>query len=79
LNKEVKKVSHKKQIKVPHTYVILFTVILIMSILTYIIPAGVYDRITEAVTRRVLVDPASFHGVEQNPTRFFVSNLSPRE
>ena len=36
MEKEVK----KKVFKVPHTYVILFSVIIIMSILTYVIPAG---------------------------------------
>ena len=30
----------KKRIRVPHTYVILFSVIIIMSLLTYVIPAG---------------------------------------
>ncbi|WZL72439.1 YfcC family protein [Clostridiaceae bacterium 35-E11] len=63
--------AKKKRFKVPHTYVILFSVILIMSILTYIIPAGEYDRIKDEATGRTVVDPASFHNVEQNPIKFF--------
>jgi uncharacterized ion transporter superfamily protein YfcC len=61
----------KKKSKVPHTYVILFTVIIIMAILTYIIPAGEYDRVKDPNTGRTVVDPASFHAVEQNPTTPF--------
>jgi len=61
----------KKRFKVPHTYVILFSVILIMAILTYIIPAGEFDRVEDPNTGRTVVDPASFHDVEQNPTKIF--------
>ena len=61
----------KKKFKVPHTYVILFSVILIMAILTYIIPAGEFDRVEDPKTGRTIVDPASYHNVEQSPTSFF--------
>lgn len=71
MSTEVKKVSPKRQFKVPHTYVILFTVILIMAILTYIIPAGEFDRVKDEATGRTLVDPTSFHQVDQNPIKFF--------
>lgn len=61
----------KKKFKVPHTYVILFSVIIIMAILTYIIPAGEFLRVEDVNTGRTVVDPASFHAVDQNPTSFF--------
>ncbi|WP_242826488.1 YfcC family protein [Caldisalinibacter kiritimatiensis] len=64
------KIQEKKKFKVPHTYVILFSVIIVMAILTYIIPAGQFDRI-EGPKGRTIVDPDSFHTVEQNPTTFF--------
>lgn len=63
--------KNRKQFKLPHTYVILFTIILIMAALTYIIPAGVFDKITDPVSGRSLVDPASFHRVASTPTSFF--------
>lgn len=66
-----KKVNKKKKFKVPHTYVILFSVILIMAILTYIIPAGEYDRVKDEVSGKTVVVPTSFHSVEQNPIKFF--------
>ena len=65
------KFEEKKKFKVPHTYVVLFTVIIIMSILTYIVPAGTYDRVQDPSTKRTVVDPESFHNVEQNPTKPF--------
>ncbi len=61
----------KKRFKVPHTYVILFAVILIMSVLTYIVPAGEYDRMEDPATGRTVVDPESFHSVDQSPVSFF--------
>ncbi|MTI68254.1 MAG: putative basic amino acid antiporter YfcC [Firmicutes bacterium] len=61
----------KKKFNIPHTYVILFSVILIMSLLTYIIPAGEFTRLEDPKTGKTVVDPASFHSVEQNPTGVF--------
>ncbi|HCX03761.1 MAG TPA: putative basic amino acid antiporter YfcC [Clostridiales bacterium] len=68
---EQTKPEKKKFFKVPHTYVILFIVILIMAVLTYIIPAGEFVRVEDPNTGRTVVDPASFHNVDQNPTSFF--------
>ena len=59
-----------KKFKVPHTYVILIGVILLMAILTYIIPAGVYERVKDADGRSV-VDPNSFKVVENTPIKPF--------
>ena len=59
--------ENKKFSRVPHTYVILFSVIIIMSILTYIVPAGTYDRVEDPATGRTVVDPASFHLVDPSP------------
>ena len=36
--------ERKKRFKVPHTYVILFSVVILATIMTYVLPAGVYDR-----------------------------------
>lgn len=61
--------TKKKAFKLPHTYVILITVILIMAACTYVIPAGEYDRVE--VDGRTVVDAASYHSVERNPVGFF--------
>lgn len=54
--------------KIPHTYVIIFYVIIIAAILTWIIPGGEYDRQTKVVNgvERTVIDKDSFHYIERN-------------
>lgn len=61
----------KKKFKVPHTYVIIGFIILIMAVSTYIIPAGQYERVVDEATGRTVVDPDSFTYVEQSPIKPF--------
>lgn len=61
--------TKKKKFQFPHVFVILFSLIVIMSILTYIIPAGEYDRQMTDDGREVVVD-GTYHLVESNPTEF---------
>ncbi len=56
--------------KLPHTYVILFAMIIVMAILTYVIPAGQYQKV-ESETGRMIVDPNSFAAVDSNPAKPF--------
>jgi len=56
--------------KVPHVYALLFIVIIGAAILTYIIPAGEYDRFVDEETGRTLVDPESFRFVDPEPVGF---------
>ena len=48
------------KLKVPHTLVILFSMVIIAQILTYVIPAGSFDRI-ETESGRMQVVPGSFN------------------
>ena len=57
----------QKKRKVPHTLVILALIILIFTALTWIIPAGEYERYKDDVTVKNLIDPESFHYVERTP------------
>ncbi len=57
----------KKGFKMPDTYVIVVIMLLIVAVLTFIIPAGTYDTI-ETETGQKLIDPESFHSVDQSPT-----------
>lgn len=59
----------KKKFRVPHTYVILFGMIIIMAILTYVIPAGQYQKVE--LNDRMVVDPNSYATVEANPAKPF--------
>ena len=56
----------KKAWKMPHTYAIIVTLIIICTILTYIVPAGTYDRVVNDEGRTVVV-PGSFHYVDKTP------------
>lgn len=48
-----------------NAFVLMFIVIVIMTILTYILPAGQYDRVEK--DGRTIVDPTSFQFVESTP------------
>ncbi len=55
--------------KVPHTYVIVFFILIIAAITTWFVPGGQYDRTTEivnGVSRTVIVDN-SFHDADSQP------------
>lgn len=57
----------RKSFKLPHPVILLGMVILIMSICTYIIPAGQYDRVEDPISGKMVVDPASYKVVDQAP------------
>lgn len=58
---------NKKSFQMPHTLVIIFSIVLVAVLLTWIIPAGSYDRIEDVVTGKKLIDPTSFHFVDSTP------------
>ncbi|MDR1884885.1 MAG: AbgT family transporter [Synergistaceae bacterium] len=61
----------KKGFKIPHTYVILCTIIILAAIGSYVVPPGVYDRAKDERTGRTLADPESYHSVERTPVGLF--------
>ena len=66
----------KKKFSLPSTPVLLFLIIVVIMILTYVIHAGTYERVFDEASGRNVVDPASFQYVEQspvNPWKMFVS------
>lgn len=60
-------VKVKKTFKIPHTYVLIFGIIILVSVLSYIIPAGEYARVKDTATGRTVVDATSFKNVEGKP------------
>ena len=62
--------------KIPHTYVLIATLIILAAIGTYVIPAGEFERVTDEQTGRTLVIPGTFHRVEQTPVSFFDTFMS---
>ena len=53
------------KIKAPNTFVIIFLIIVLVAILTWIIPAGEFNR--EIINDREVVINNSYHHVEGNP------------
>ena len=65
-----------ERIKMPHTYVILITIMIAMTILTHIIPAGQYQRVEDPVSGKMVVVPDSFEFVDIKAPGFFDIFLS---
>ena len=56
----------KKKFKMPHSYVIIFMLLIAVSIMTYLIPANEYDRVkNESSNTTVVVE--SYHAVDGEP------------
>ncbi|MFJ5758523.1 YfcC family protein [Neobacillus sp. NPDC093182] len=56
-----------KIFKMPHTFVIILSMVLFAAALTYLLPAGEFDRAEDKNTGNTVVVQDSYHGVEQNP------------
>jgi uncharacterized ion transporter superfamily protein YfcC len=64
-------IEKKKFFKMPHTFVIIIFFILFAAALTYLLPAGEFDRAVDEETGRTLVVENTFKSVEQNPVSLF--------
>jgi uncharacterized ion transporter superfamily protein YfcC len=56
-----------RNLKMPNTATLLFFMICVAAICTYIVPAGEYQRVLDKVTNRTLVVPGTFTRVDQTP------------
>lgn len=64
----MKEKSDKRYFKVPHIFIILCSIMLLVAALTYILPAGEFDRSLDPATGRELIVPGSYHTIDRNPT-----------
>ena len=55
----------------PNAYVILSILILFAMLMTWILPAGEYQRYVDEATGRTVVDPESFQFIENSPVGIF--------
>ncbi len=69
--KTKKENSEQKAVTAINPMIILLVFLLIAGIATYIIPAGVYERVDNPATGYSVVDPQSFHYVAQTPVKIF--------
>src|SRR5699024_3176856 len=56
----------EKKSKIPHNFAILFIIIIVASLASYIIPAGEYERVTMEDGTEV-IDPDTFEVVDRTP------------
>lgn len=60
----------KKKKEGMHSFVMLSIVIIVAAALTYIIPAGTFERVVDEATGRNIVLPGSYHVIESTPVTF---------
>lgn len=60
-----------QSIKVPHTYTIIFAIIFLAGLASYIVPAGQFERQEDPESGRMLVVDGSYEQIEQNPVSIF--------
>jgi len=61
----------KKQIKFPSSIVILFSLICFVAFLTYVVPAGQFEKVVDPATNIAKVDATSFTLTEKSPVNIF--------
>lgn len=66
MDNQQKKTKQKKEMKIPNTFVILFIILVIVCALTYIIPAGSFERVENDAGRMVVV-PDSYTETDSSP------------
>jgi uncharacterized ion transporter superfamily protein YfcC len=71
----MKSSTKKFKFKVPNTYLLLFSILIFIAVLTWIIPGGEYERTT--VNGREVVVQNSFKYVDSNPQGFFALFIAP--
>jgi len=60
-----------KRFTFPHPMNLLLGCILVAAGLTYVVPAGQFDRAVDEVTGRTVVVPGTYHAVDSNPVNLF--------
>lgn len=63
------KMPVKRKLQMPDGFVVLFILVAIVAVMTYLVPAGEFKRIT--VNGKTIVDASSFKYINQTPISFF--------
>ncbi|MEL7649606.1 MAG: TIGR00366 family protein [Sedimentibacter sp.] len=64
---EANKSQKKRKFEMPHAYVILLIIIVFCTLLTWVLPAGTFERVENAELGRELVVPGSYQQVDASP------------
>lgn len=70
MKETVKKEKKAFKFKMPHSYVVIVMILIFVSIMTYVIPAGQYERVINETGREVVVAD-SFQYIENTPVPFW--------
>lgn len=57
--------KEKKQIRAPHVFVLIMIMIICATALTYILPAGTYNRYVDETTGTTLVEEWSYQQIDR--------------
>lgn len=68
--KKQNRTDGEKSFKAPNPVIIITFIILLCAFASYIVPAGIYDRVEDAATGKMVVDPSTFRYTDQNPAGF---------
>ena len=68
--KRNRKLTNKQERQLPHIFLLLFAIIVVSTVLTWILPAGEFERTVNASGSTVVV-PGTFHTVESTPVGLF--------
>jgi uncharacterized ion transporter superfamily protein YfcC len=63
------------RLRLPNTFVLLFAILSLIALATWLVPGGKYDTVN--VNGRALIDPASFHYVAGNPQGLVALLMAP--
>lgn len=64
-----------KNLRMPNTFVLLFSLLIMIAIATWLVPGGQYE--THVLDGKTLIDPASFHYITANPQGFVAVMTAP--
>lgn len=64
-----------KKLRLPNTFVLLFSLLALIALATWLVPGGKYD--THVVNGKTLINPASFHYVTSNPQGAVALMMAP--
>ena len=60
----------RKKFALPHIYALLFGIIILCTLMTWILPAGEFDRVANEAGKKIVV-AGTFHLVEGHPVGVF--------
>jgi len=64
-----------KNFKLPNTFVLLFSLLALIALVTWLVPGGQYD--TQMINGRKVIDPSSFHFIDSRPQGLVALMMAP--